>query len=150
METKTKQLLNRNFTGKEQQYPIKVLQFGEGNFLRAFVDYAFYRLNNELSFNAGIAVVQPLEGGMVDLIEKQDGLYTLFLNGIKNKQPIIYDNFFILLSRNCYCMSFCISFRIGNGQMKITCTASQYLEHWHKLGYIKRYRCFTSNMNRKT
>ena len=88
METKTKQLLNRNFTGKEQQYPIKVLQFGEGNFLRAFVDYAFYRLNNELSFNAGIAVVQPLEGGMVDLIEKQDGLYTLFLNGIKNKQPI--------------------------------------------------------------
>ena len=71
METKTKQLLNRNFTGKEQQYPIKVLQFGEGNFLRAFVDYAFYRLNNELSFNAGIAVVQPLEGGMVDLIEKK-------------------------------------------------------------------------------
>ena len=85
MESQTKLKLTRATTGKTDKLPIKVLQFGEGNFLRAFVDYAFFKLNNELDFNAGVAVVQPLAGGMVDLIEKQDGLYTLFLNGIKNE-----------------------------------------------------------------
>ncbi len=88
METQTKPILNRANAGKETKYPIKVLQFGEGNFLRAFVDYAFYKLNKELDFNAGVAIVQPLEGGMVDFIMKQDGLYTLFLNGVKNNQNI--------------------------------------------------------------
>lgn len=33
--------LNRINTGLEKLQPIKVVQFGEGNFLRAFVDYAF-------------------------------------------------------------------------------------------------------------
>ena len=49
--------LNRKSKGLENRLPIKVVQFGEGNFLRAFVDYAFHRLNNEVDFNAGIAVV---------------------------------------------------------------------------------------------
>lgn len=88
MESQTKLKLTRAIAGKTEKLPIKVLQFGEGNFLRAFVDYAFFKLNNELDFNAGVAVVQPLAGGMVDLIEKQDGLYTLFLNGIKNGEKI--------------------------------------------------------------
>lgn len=88
MESQTKLKINRENYSNNQTYPIKVLQFGEGNFLRAFVDYAFQTLNKELNFNAGIAVVQPLEGGMVDLIDKQDGLFTLFLNGIKNNNPI--------------------------------------------------------------
>ncbi|MFA9188163.1 tagaturonate reductase [Flavobacterium sp. FBOR7N2.3] len=80
--------LNRKNRGLEQLNPIKVVQFGEGNFLRAFVDYAFQRLNNEVDFNAGIAVVQPLAGGMVDMINDQDGLYTLFMNGIKKGEKI--------------------------------------------------------------
>ncbi len=88
MESQTKIKLSRENYGAKNILPIKVLQFGEGNFLRAFVDYAFYKLNKELGFDAGIALVQPLKGGMVDLIEKQDGLYTLFLNGIKNKKEI--------------------------------------------------------------
>lgn len=88
MESQTKLKINRENYSNNQTYPIKVLQFGEGNFLRAFVDYAFQTLNKEQNFNAGIAVVQPLQGGMVDLIEKQDGLFTLFLNGIKNNNPI--------------------------------------------------------------
>lgn len=75
--------LNRKITGLEQRLPIKIVQFGEGNFLRAFVDYAFHILNKEIGFNAGIAMVQPLENGMIDLINEQDGLYTLFLNGLK-------------------------------------------------------------------
>lgn len=88
MDTMTKPFLNRKNSDKENRNPIKVLQFGEGNFLRAFVDYAFYTLNKDVDFNAGVAVVQPLEFGMVDMIEKQDGLYSLFLNGVKNNQKI--------------------------------------------------------------
>ncbi|TDD94098.1 tagaturonate reductase [Flavobacterium cellulosilyticum] len=80
--------LNRKSQGLEKKYPIKVVQFGEGNFLRAFVDYAFQRLNNEVDFNAGIAIVQPLKEGMVHLINDQDGLYTLFMNGIKKGEKI--------------------------------------------------------------
>lgn len=80
--------LNRVNTGLEKKFPIKVVQFGEGNFLRAFVDYAFHKLNKELDFNAGIAMVQPLKDGMVSMINDQDGLYTLFMNGIKKGEKI--------------------------------------------------------------
>ncbi|WP_428232267.1 tagaturonate reductase [Flavobacterium sp.] len=80
--------LNRINTGLEKLHPIKVVQFGEGNFLRAFVDYAFHKLNKEVDFNAGIAIVQPLKDGMVSLINDQDGLYTLFMNGIKKGEKI--------------------------------------------------------------
>jgi tagaturonate reductase len=59
--------LNRKNTGLENKLPIKIIQFGEGNFLRAFVDYAVQTLNKELDFNAGIAVVQPIEHGMINI-----------------------------------------------------------------------------------
>ncbi|MFY0481402.1 tagaturonate reductase [Flavobacterium sp. PLA-1-15] len=88
MSTQTKQKLNRENLGKGAKLPIKVVQFGEGNFLRAFVDYAFQVLNKKVDFNAGVAVVQPLEGGLVHLLNEQDGLYTLFLNGIKKGEKI--------------------------------------------------------------
>ena len=80
--------LNRKNQGLELKHPIKVVQFGEGNFLRAFVDYAFQRLNNEMDFNAGVAVVQPLAGGMVQMLNDQDGLYTLFMDGVKKNEKI--------------------------------------------------------------
>jgi len=80
--------LNRKNLGLEKLQPIKVVQFGEGNFLRAFVDYAFHTLNKEVDFNAGIAIVQPLKEGMVNMINDQDGLYTLFMNGIKKGDKI--------------------------------------------------------------
>lgn len=80
--------LNRKNTGLENKLPIKIVQFGEGNFLRAFVGYAFQKLNQTSDFNGGIAVVQPIENGMINMLNKQDGLYTLFLNGIKNGKEI--------------------------------------------------------------
>ena len=76
---------NLNITEK---YPIKIIQFGEGNFLRAFVDYAFHKLNKEFRFNAGIAVIQPIEKGMVEILKQQEGLYTLFMNGVKKGEKI--------------------------------------------------------------
>ncbi len=80
--------LNRKNLQLNTKLPIKVVQFGEGNFLRAFVDFAFQQLNNEINFNAGIAVVQPIEKGLINMLNNQDGLYTLFLNGIKNGKEI--------------------------------------------------------------
>lgn len=80
--------LNRKNIVLEEKLPVKIVQFGEGNFLRAFVDYAFQKLNSEVSFNAGVAVVQPIEHGMVDMLQEQDGLYTLFLKGIQKGEII--------------------------------------------------------------
>ncbi len=88
MSIMTKHKLNRVNLGLEDKWPIKIVQFGEGNFLRAFVDYAIQQLNTNANFNAGIAVVQPIDRGMVHLLNEQDGLYTLFLKGIQNGEAI--------------------------------------------------------------
>ena len=88
-ELKNKKLaLNRVSLGLEKKPPIKIVQFGEGNFLRAFVDYAIQQLNKSADFNAGVAVVQPIERGMVDMLNDQDGLYTLFLKGVQKGKEI--------------------------------------------------------------
>lgn len=76
--------LNRANAGYAEKLPIKVIQFGEGNFLRAFVDYIIDKLNTEAEFNAGVVVVQPLPNGLIHMLNEQDGLYNLFLRGIKN------------------------------------------------------------------
>lgn len=80
--------LNRKNVGLEKKLPIKVVQFGEGNFLRAFVGYAFQELNKVANFNAGIAVVQPIDKGLVNMLNEQDGLYTLFMKGVKKGEEI--------------------------------------------------------------
>ena len=64
--------------------PIKVIQFGEGNFLRAFVDWIIQRMNDAGRFNGNVAIVQPLPFGRVKEIEEQDRLYTVILEGLKN------------------------------------------------------------------
>ena len=61
--------------------PEKVMQFGEGNFLRAFVDDFFDIANEKAGFNGKVVLVQPIAQGLTDLINKQEGLYTLYLRG---------------------------------------------------------------------
>lgn len=80
--------LNRKHTGLETTLPMKIVQFGEGNFLRAFVGYAFQELNKRANFNGGIAVVQPIDTGLVNMLNEQDGLYTLFMKGVKKGEEI--------------------------------------------------------------
>ncbi|WP_339659130.1 tagaturonate reductase [uncultured Polaribacter sp.] len=84
----TKKKLNRKNVGLESKLPIKIIQFGEGNFLRAFIGYAFQELNKVTDFNAGIAVVQPIDKGLVQMLNEQDGLYTLFMKGVKKGKEI--------------------------------------------------------------
>lgn len=68
--------------------PVRAVQFGEGNFLRAFIDWMIDELNRHGKFNGSITVVQPIQQGLVDMLNDQDGLYTLFLRGIQNNQKI--------------------------------------------------------------
>lgn len=75
--------LNRN-TAAAESYPDKVIQFGEGNFLRAFADWIIWKMNKTTGFNAGVTVVQPIAQGKTDMLNRQDGLYYLNLQGIEN------------------------------------------------------------------
>ena len=74
-------LLNNELApGKER--PIKVLQFGEGNFLRAFVDYMFDICNEKGLFDGNIVLAKPIEYGNLDNFKKQDNRYTVSLRGV--------------------------------------------------------------------
>ncbi len=68
--------------------PIKVVQFGEGNFLRAFVDPFIQTLNEQGLFDGNVAVIQPMPQGRVRDLEQQDGLYTLILEGLEQGKVI--------------------------------------------------------------
>ena len=70
--------------------PERVLQFGEGNFLRAFVDYFIDMMNERAGFNSKVVLVQPIAGGDMirNFINEQEGLYTLFLRGNEGGQKV--------------------------------------------------------------
>ncbi len=68
--------------------PEKVMQFGEGNFLRAFVNYWFDIANEKAGWNGKCVLVQPIAQGLTDLINKQEGLYTLYLRGTENGEKV--------------------------------------------------------------
>ena len=68
--------------------PEKVLQFGEGNFLRAFVDYWFDLANEKAGWNGKCCLVQPIAPGLAKMINEQEGLYTLYLRGSQNGQKV--------------------------------------------------------------
>ncbi len=71
-----------------EQAPEKVLQFGEGNFLRAFVNYWFDIANEKVGWNGKCCLVQPIAPGLANLINEQQGLYTLYLRGTENGQKV--------------------------------------------------------------
>lgn len=68
--------------------PEKVLQFGEGNFLRAFVNYWFDVSNEKAGWNGKCVLVQPIAPGLAKLINEQEGLYTLYLRGRENGEKV--------------------------------------------------------------
>lgn len=68
--------------------PERIIQFGEGNFLRAFVDWMVNEMNTKADFNSSVVVVQPINRGMVDMLNDQDGLYTLVSKGLKNGKAV--------------------------------------------------------------
>ena len=79
--------LNKTTTAKGV-YPERIIQFGEGNFLRAFVDWMVQQMNEKTDFNSSIVVVQPIRHGMVDLINQQDCLYHVNLQGLEKGKKV--------------------------------------------------------------
>jgi len=79
--------LNKRFAPKSVM-PEKVIQFGEGNFLRAFVDWIIWNMNQKTDFNGSVVIVQPLEKGMVEWLNGQDCLYHVNLQGLEDGKPV--------------------------------------------------------------
>jgi tagaturonate reductase len=83
-------------TLKEQSYngyllenaPERVFQFGEGNFLRGFVNPFIDVMNEKANFNSKVILCQPIEHGLANMINQQDGLYTLLLRGFHNNEQV--------------------------------------------------------------
>ncbi len=73
---------------RRQERPIKVVQFGEGNFLRAFVDYMIDAANEQGVFDGNIAIVKCVPFGSLERFKKQDNLYTVVLRGKQDGQVV--------------------------------------------------------------
>ena len=83
----TSKALNKE-TAPKAQRPERIIQFGEGNFLRAFVDWIIYNMNQKTDFNSNVVVVQPIDKGMVDMLNAQDDLYHVNLQGLDKGETI--------------------------------------------------------------
>ena len=66
----------------------RIIQFGEGNFLRAFVDWIIFNMNEKANFDSSVVVVQPIEKGMVDMLNGQDCLYHVNLQGLDKGEVV--------------------------------------------------------------
>ena len=85
--------ITEKFT-RETKRPIKVMQYGEGNFLRAFVDYMIDIANEKGAFDGDIAIIKPIDFGTLERFNNQDNLYTVVLRGkengeVKNESRVI-------------------------------------------------------------
>lgn len=79
--------------------PEKVIQFGEGGFLRGFVDWILQITNEKTDFNGSVVVVQPIEKGMCSLLQQQNCVYTHVMRGLKDNKPFIDKKFIDTISR---------------------------------------------------
>ena len=82
------QKLNRETAGINQTYPIKVLQFGDGNFMRGFMDWIIDILNEKTDFNGAVQLIRPLRNNKEVKHLEQDGLYHVAQRGLLNRKTI--------------------------------------------------------------
>lgn len=71
--------------------PERIIQFGEGGFLRGFVDWMIQKLNDNGSFDGSVVVVQPIAQGMCDMLEKQNCVYTHVIRGVEGVEKSVID-----------------------------------------------------------
>ena len=82
-------LNRRDFPGA--LYPERIIQFGEGNFLRAFVDWQIDLLNEHTELNAGVVIVRPIQSDFPPSLSTQEGLYTTIIRGLNEKGEAVSD-----------------------------------------------------------
>jgi tagaturonate reductase len=69
--------------------PIKILQFGQGNFMRGYFDWQIDLLNERSGLDAGVVIVRPRGGSNAPLLDTQDGLFTVLVRGLDEAgQPV--------------------------------------------------------------
>jgi tagaturonate reductase len=90
--------LNRQ-TSACKQYTERIIQFGEGNFLRAFIDWIVWNMNDKAGFDSSVVVVQPIPNGMIETLNAQNGLYHLILKGIDRGEQVYATQLIDVISR---------------------------------------------------
>ena len=68
----------------------RVIQFGEGGFLRGFVDWMLQKVNENSDFDGSVVVVQPIEQGMCDMLSAQDCVYTQVIRGVEGVENRVH------------------------------------------------------------
>ena len=112
-------------TAPKAQRPERIIQFGEGNFLRAFVDWIIYNMNQKTDFNSNVVVVQPIDKGMVDMLNAQDDLYHVNLQGLDKGETINSLTMIDVISR---ALNPCELIFLNGHKLKET--IYQYIELW--------------------
>jgi tagaturonate reductase len=74
--------VERDFAGR------RILQFGEGNFLRAFADWMITEMNRKIGFNGKVIIIQPIEQGRIDDLNRQNGVYHIVMKGLSEGVPV--------------------------------------------------------------
>ncbi len=80
--------LNRTTAHAPQVHPVRAIQFGAGRFLRGFFDWMVDRLNQEVDFQAAVAVVRPTDQGPYQELLDQEGLFHVVLRGLQDGRPV--------------------------------------------------------------
>ena len=75
----------------KKQRTERVIQFGEGGFLRGFVDWMLQKVNENSDFDGSVVVVQPIEQGMCDMLSAQDCVYTHVCRGVEGVEKSVVD-----------------------------------------------------------
>ena len=76
---------------EKKQRTERVIQFGEGGFLRGFVDWMLQKVNESSDFDGSVVVVQPIEQGMCDLLSAQNCVYTHVIRGVEGVDKTVVD-----------------------------------------------------------
>ncbi|MFB5265279.1 tagaturonate reductase [Paenibacillus enshidis] len=82
-------ILSRQGRQERTNYPVKIVQFGDGNFMRAFADWQVHMMNGKLGWNAGVALLQNRPGGVsAQQLHEQNGLFTVCVEGFRDGQAV--------------------------------------------------------------
>lgn len=73
---------------EKKKRPIRVMQFGEGNFLRAFADYILETANDSGIADTNVAIVNPLPYELPDRFAKQSCTYNVVVRGLQDGEKV--------------------------------------------------------------
>ncbi len=76
------QRVNESNLGGRARPTERIIQFGEGNFLRAFMDWKIDRMNEDCGSDYGVVIVRPIDGGVPISLNDSDGVYTVLSRGV--------------------------------------------------------------------